>query len=154
MGGSSKKNTTYQTTNQQFNDQSYKDTSRQYEDSFNRDYSREYEDSFNNYSDHGAIKSAFDFSGDTVNRALAGNMETTRMNLDFSSDTVNRALGSVDKSIDQVVKQSIQSAANTTNNALSFAAGVVNNATAPGSDTAKYALIGAGLLGAALVLRK
>ncbi|GKT12945.1 MAG: hypothetical protein ISEC1_P1937 [Thiomicrorhabdus sp.] len=133
----SKRATTNSTSNIQTTDQSYKDSSRAYEDSFNTDNSQN--DSNNVYLDGGAIRSAFDFSSDTLNKSLNTVNDTTRASLDFSSDTLNKSLTIAERA---------------TNSALDFASNISREATNPGSDFSKYALIGLGLVAVAAVVKK
>lgn len=140
MGGSSssRKATTYQTTNYQLSDQSY----------------RAVNDSYNTTTDFGAIKAAFNFSGDTVNQALRNNADTTTQAFDFSSDTLNRSLNTVDNAVKNALIEPLKYIDNATNNALDFAQSVSQQAVAPDSKTLQYGLIGAGLIAAAMVLKK
>lgn len=111
-------------------------------------------DSYNTYSDQGAIKSAFDFSNDSVNKALSNNADTTTAALDFSNDTINRSLNTVDMAINNALIEPLKYIDNATNNALDFAASVSKQATSPNADTTKYTLISAGLIAAAMVLKQ
>lgn len=115
---------------------------------------REYNDSYNNYLDNGAISTAFDFSNDVVNRSLGLTGDTTEQAFDFSSDVVNKALDSVNSSVSQVVSKTVGDVVKMADDSLTFAADVTRNATNPDSETLKYGLIAAGLIAAAMVLKK
>jgi hypothetical protein len=140
---SSSRKTANTTSNVQQTDQSYRDSSQK--------------DSNNTYLDGGVIRSAFDFSTDTVNRSLNTVTDTTKASLDFSGDTVNNALNTVDNSVNKVLDfggSSLALAERSTQNALDFAFNISKESGAPGSDMAKYALIGAAVIGAAMVIKK
>jgi hypothetical protein len=135
---SSRKQTQTTNNNYQMTDQSMKTIS----------------DSYNTYSDQGAINAAFDFSNDTVNKALDVNADTTTAALDFSNDTINRSLNTVDLAIQNALVEPLEYVDKATTSALDFAKTVSQQAIAPDSQTTKYTLIAAGLVAAAMVIKK
>lgn len=121
----SKRQTTNSTSNIQTTDQSY------------RDYSQK--DSNNTYLDGGVIASAFNFSTDTVNKALSSVDSSIIASLDYSTDTINQSLSYAQQSTDR---------------ALDFASNISKQISAPEGDITKYALIGLMVITAIVVFKK
>lgn len=171
MFNSSKKTTNNYTENTQITDQSYRYTDQSVnldggaiESAFGfaKNMAGVIEGSVNKISDTaknamyemGVVnRDSLDFGTDTVTKALNTNYDTTRANLDFSGDTVNRALYFATDAMN-LAEQSAKLAEDSTNNAMDFAFNTSKEMTAPGSDIAKYALIGAAIIVAAMVIKK
>lgn len=97
--------------------------------------------------------SAFSFGSDAINKAINSNADTINSSLNFGTDTILGAL-SFGKDAMLLSADSQQLAEDATYSALDFAYNATKSPEQIDSDNVKYYLIGAGLIAAAMVLKK